>query len=45
MNHYDFPSQFRSLVWRLENQPDAIIDWVVRRSWPSSNDRGVPQRT
>lgn len=25
------PAEFLSLVWRHEQQPDAIIDWVLRR--------------
>lgn len=30
--HDIHPAEFLSLVWRHENQPEAIIDWVVRRS-------------
>lgn len=29
--HNILPAEFLSLVWRHENQPDAIVDWVVRR--------------
>ena len=31
-SHDIFPAEFLSLVWRYENNNDAIIDWVVRRS-------------
>jgi len=30
--HDIHPAEFLSLVWRFENDDDAIIDWVVRRS-------------
>ncbi len=30
--HNILPAEFLTLVWRHENQPDAIADWVVRRS-------------
>jgi hypothetical protein len=30
--HDFFPAEFLSLVWRHENDDDAIIEWVVRRS-------------
>jgi hypothetical protein len=29
--HNILPAEFLSLVWRHENQPDAIVEWVVRR--------------
>jgi hypothetical protein len=32
--HNILPAEFLSLVWRHENQTDAIVDWVVRRSQP-----------
>ena len=30
--HDIHPAEFLSLVWRNENNPDAITDWVVKRS-------------
>ena len=30
--HDIFPSEFLSVVWRLGNDADAIVDWVGRRS-------------
>lgn len=30
--HNILPAEFLSLVWRHENDPAAIIDWVVRRA-------------
>lgn len=32
MEHNIHPAEFLSLVWRHENDDQAIIDWVVRRS-------------
>jgi hypothetical protein len=29
--HNILPAEFLSLVWRHENQPDRIVDWVVQR--------------
>ena len=29
--HDILPAEFLTLIWRHENQPDAIADWVVRR--------------
>ena len=30
--HNILPAEFLTLVWRHENRPDAIVDWVVRRA-------------
>ena len=29
--HNILPAEFLGLVWRHEHQPDAIVDWVLRR--------------
>jgi hypothetical protein len=29
--HSILPAEFLTLVWRHENQPEAIVDWVLRR--------------
>ena len=29
--HNILPAEFLALTWRHENDPDAVIDWVVRR--------------
>ena len=29
--HNILPAEFLTLVWRHENQPELIVDWVVRR--------------
>lgn len=44
--HDIHPAEFLSLVWRLENDDDAIVDWVVRRirNTKTQVGRAIPAR-
>jgi len=37
--HDILPAEFLALIWRHENEPAAVVDWVVRRTSLTPGDR------